>query len=316
MKSFFKAILYLLFPLIVLSGCSRTSFLSFFADLEHKVPLEKSTYKIAKPAQDTTVVWYAPYQIFQNTTQFTADSIRNEEKFNWQGLGNFLYDYYEKDKLRRQQAKAKKQNKQSFNLTPKPMNRQIGLIKDVLDKKGYAFFTEGELNMNLIYERKDDVFDNRHTDICHQIYKENGIWKHDRYNCSTLAGRHWVQNFFNGDGKGTGVLKENQYRGAYLWVDNWTNFHRSPCLVQTGFVEVLRDKDKNNRIDRNGLVERRNDVGINCHWAEGGDVDRWSAACMVHPIPIYYDWAEGIRKSARAWGNRFSLTLIHSNDFV
>lgn len=113
-----KKVLVLVPLFFVLSSCTKSNFSSIFKDLGKEVPIQRVTYKIAKPQKDTTIIWYAPYGIFKNISAFKADTIDHSEEFNWEGLGDFIWDWNEKRKERR---KSKKEIKNTPNPYPTPI---------------------------------------------------------------------------------------------------------------------------------------------------------------------------------------------------
>lgn len=98
-----KQLNIILFALISLFffACSRESFSSFFRDLASEIPQQEIYYSIPIPKKDTLIIWYSPYRIFENKTKFADETISHTERFNWEGLGNFLYDKYQERKVRR-----------------------------------------------------------------------------------------------------------------------------------------------------------------------------------------------------------------------
>lgn len=61
-------------------------------------------------------------------------------------------------------------------------------LKEVIEFKGYKFYNKGDYNVNLIWCRNSDVFDNQYTDELFMAYKINGIARVDTIPCSTKAG--------------------------------------------------------------------------------------------------------------------------------
>jgi hypothetical protein len=116
--SFLTGILLLLMPFLMfgMTSCTKANFASFFADLGNEIPIEKVSYKIAVPDQDTLIIWYSPYQLFENRTNFKSDSIYHSEQFNWRGLGDFLYEKYQERKIRRAKIKESQDNNTSYRL--------------------------------------------------------------------------------------------------------------------------------------------------------------------------------------------------------
>jgi hypothetical protein len=107
---------FLLLISLFLGGCNKPQWDVFFSQMGREVPIEKVSYKIPKPAQDTIIIYYAPYKIFKNTAEFKADTIGHTEEFNWQGLGDFLWEKYQEQKAKR---KAKKQGNETSYLLPR-----------------------------------------------------------------------------------------------------------------------------------------------------------------------------------------------------
>lgn len=103
---FLTGILLLLMPMmLVTTSCTKGNFDAFFREMDKTVPLEQVNYKIPLPDKDTVITWYAPYDIFKNRTEFANDTIYHQEKFNWSGLGDFLWQHAQKYKERRKQKK-------------------------------------------------------------------------------------------------------------------------------------------------------------------------------------------------------------------
>jgi hypothetical protein len=115
-RSFMVALLIL--PLF-LGSCNKPQWDIFFQQMDKEVPIQKVSYKIAKPEKDTVIVYYAPYKIFKNTAEFKADTIGHTEEFNWQGLGDLLWEKRQEYKERRKNKKANKQSKEIGYLLPR-----------------------------------------------------------------------------------------------------------------------------------------------------------------------------------------------------
>ncbi|MDX2304636.1 MAG: hypothetical protein NW226_17640 [Microscillaceae bacterium] len=192
------------------------------------------------------------------------------------------------------------------------MNLILELFKKVILGKGYKFFENGDFNLNMIYVRSENNYTNKYDDWVFCFWKEKGVWQTEIFPCSTKAGKFWTRNFFDGTSDGTAVVVPGQYLQAYEFVDNTTNWHQSPCLLQKGNIKIWRDGNKDNIIDH--IKTQEGWFGIDLHWANGYYVDRWSAGCMVVPLPFYWDWIDVVRKCAKVWGNRFSVTLLEAGD--
>lgn len=191
----------------------------------------------------------------------------------------------------------------------------LSKIKHVmLDKKGYVFFEEGDYNLNLIGIRKDNTVSNKFDDTFIIIYKINGKWAMDMYDCSTDPGIYYMENGLN---KGTAILKPGQYRGAYK-----LGLHQGKydALVQYKPVTVYRDANKDKVMDYTNPETGM--FGINIHrareYGKSVQVDKWSAGCTV--FASSNDFAEFIslvRKSLKTgkYGTTFTYTLLEEKDF-
>ena len=79
-------------------------------------------------------------------------------------------------------------------------------IEKTLKNKGYAYFENGEYNLNIVGIRNSDTgkrVTNQFDDWMTLSYKENGVWKYLEWPCT-------VDN-----GDGTARLVEGQYRGSF-----------------------------------------------------------------------------------------------------
>lgn len=148
---FLTGILLLLTPLAMLSmtSCTKANFSAFFTQLGKEVPLERVSYKVAKPEIDTTIIWYAPYRIFENRTKFERDSIFHSEEFNWQGLGDFLWQKYQERKLRREAEKEDLKSSSSIN--------QSDMIKEALQSVMTKLQEIEELRHIDLYNRQEQA---------------------------------------------------------------------------------------------------------------------------------------------------------------
>ena len=85
-------------------------------------------------------------------------------------------------------------------------------IEAVMRAKGYAFFTEGDYNLNLLAVRSGREATNLFDDTFLAVFKVDGAWETREYACTTDPGTYWLRN---GLEKGTAVLAPGQYRGAF-----------------------------------------------------------------------------------------------------
>ena len=194
------------------------------------------------------------------------------------------------------------------------------LLKKVIDSKGYKYFENGDLNLNIIGIRNSQTagqVTNRFDDTITLSYKQDGEWKYHEFDCTTDPGKFYMEDPIV-DEKGTAILKEGQYRGSHK-----LRLHQGKYLAlgQCRPVTVYRD---NNRDDIYNLNTENLDTGlfgINIHRAtaragkKSTQVDKWSAGCQV--IADNDDWHEFLdicQHAREIWGNSFTYTLIESKD--
>lgn len=199
---------------------------------------------------------------------------------------------------------------------------QMLLIKtnfeDLFKKKGYAFFTNGKYNLNIIGVRnllQGDKQNNDFNDVLVCIYKDqNDTWIKQIWECTTDPGLKSLKQFENS--KGCAILVPNQYRGAYQ-----IGLHKGQyeALVQRKAVEVYRDNNKDNILDFNPQKIDRGMFGINIHKSnpttESVIVDGWSAGCTVFKkADNFKEFMQLCKKARDLYGNSFTYTLITTDD--
>ena len=88
-------------------------------------------------------------------------------------------------------------------------------FEKLFKKKGYAYFTNGAYNLNIIGVRAAGRnITNSFDDVLVLIYKSpSGQWQRQIYNITTDPGRYYMLNPTTR--KGTAILVPGQYRGAY-----------------------------------------------------------------------------------------------------
>lgn len=211
------------------------------------------------------------------------------------------------------------------------MNEEILRLKNACQKLGYAFFENGDFNLNLIAVRENDVFENTFSDTLNIVYKENGIWKLEKYNWTTLAGTLGVggeQNPLTASQTGTGVsgtavIVEGQYRGVFRFVDSnnyntlWLQY---PYFDQIKNMNYYRDNDKNGIISRGRIYQGNYKTNLH-RMTNNGVISRfvnywnvgWSQGCNGCPEPDFKKIVDLVRKAVVLYGNVFSYTLLHRN---
>ena len=194
-------------------------------------------------------------------------------------------------------------------------------IESAVKSKGYKWFENGDLNVNIVGVRNDATegkVTNKFDDCITLSYKVDGEWCFECFKCTTDPGDDWMDNPMNR--KGTAILVPGQYRGSHK-----LRLHQGKYLAlgQQKPVKVYRDKNTNGVYDFDESTIQEGLFGINIHRATkyagrtSTNIDKWSAGCQV--IASNDDWVQflGICQAAREeWSNNFTYTLINSNDIA
>ena len=187
-------------------------------------------------------------------------------------------------------------------------------ILDLVESRGFQVFESGDYNLNIIGIRNPEAAPNRFDDMLIVVWKEKGIWKEERFPCTTAPGQYWLQN--PGRRSGTAVLKHDQQMRSVYKLDNHGSKNPYLALCQrNGAVTVWRDPNKDLVADYGG-DEDRGYFGINIHRAssrkESTHVWKWSAGCTVISDPEDFDRFIEICKLQvfhRGW-HTFTYTLL------
>ena len=189
-------------------------------------------------------------------------------------------------------------------------------FKKALLSKGYAFFENGNYNINIVGVRNDSGKADTFDDFINVIYKINDEWCVDTYPATTEPGTNILRRPINK--KGTAILVPNQYRGVYK-IDTHGGKRKYTALCQrNGEVEVWRDDNRNATPDCIGPKDK-GFYGINIHRQWGSDEREYtggvSARCQVFQNSShFYQFMETCNKAADKWGNSFTYTLIMEGD--
>ena len=192
----------------------------------------------------------------------------------------------------------------------------IADFKKIFARKGYAFFTKGEYNLNIIGVRHKGAKVTNHFDDCLVvIYNTPNEQNVKRiFVCTTLPGKKAMEH--PTAIKGTAILKEGQYRGAYQ-----IGYHKGKykALCQKKPLIVYRDNNKDQVYDLSPISIDRGIFGINIHKAGDNStlVDGWSYGCQVLSKAIDFNaFMRLVEKSANIYGNSFTYTLINEEDLT
>jgi hypothetical protein len=186
-------------------------------------------------------------------------------------------------------------------------------IEAAMIKKGFAYFSDGELNLNIIGIRQSSTGNkvtNLFDDFLTLSYKHNGAWVFKQWAATTDPGTKGVKEFHNA--AGVARLVAGQYRGSHA-----IGLHQGKyeALKQAKNVKVYRDANKDMTYDESKIQEGV--FGINIHKA-GADstyVENWSEGCQVFKKSADFDeFMVIVKKAAALHGNSFTYTLLNSNE--
>jgi len=195
------------------------------------------------------------------------------------------------------------------------------LYKDAFDDLGYAFFKNGDFNLNIVGVRNDSGLADHFDDKLNVFYKEEGDWIVDIYFITTEPGPNILRRpLASVAHKGTAILVPNQYRSAYR-IGTHGGRRKYRALVQRGApVSVWRDNNRDRSPDYEGLVET-GFFGINIHRQWGPDDREYtngvSAGCQVFQSSLdFYHFMETCTEAAARWGNNFTYTLVDERELL
>ena len=186
--------------------------------------------------------------------------------------------------------------------------------RKTLENKGYAYFSNGQYNLNIIGVRAKE-YKNEFNDAFIVDYRTaNGKRYTAVYPCTTDPGYKSLVNPVNI--KGCAILVPGQYRGCFK-----KGYHKGQyiALVQYKPVKVFRDANKDFYMDCDESTIDEGMFGINIHKAGEAStvVDGWSAGCQVLAKNIdYKEFISIIELAIPIWGSIFTYTLLEEKDLI
>lgn len=185
-------------------------------------------------------------------------------------------------------------------------NLTVDWVQEVMADKGYAFFTKGEYNLNIIGVRDASHITNGFDDTMCCLHRAGGAWQSWFWPCTTDPGSVYLDKPLND--AGVAILVPGQYRGAFR-----LGYHKGQyeALVQVKPLPVYRGAYDPSSIET-GMF------GINIHRAGDAStrVDKWSAGCQVFARRADFDaFMRLVYKAIPLWGRTFTYTLLERKDF-
>ena len=188
----------------------------------------------------------------------------------------------------------------------------------IFREKGYAYFTKGAYNLNIIGVRSDNKnkVTNLYDDILIVIYKTpSGKWARQSYQITTEPGLYYmIKQQLNP--KGTAILVPGQYRGCWTIGKHKGKYN---ALVQKKPIKVYRDNNRDAIYDLRPETIDNGVFGLNIHrsneFKPSSKVDSWSAGCQVFADPNQFkSFMDLCKKQRDLYGNSFTYTLLNEQD--
>jgi hypothetical protein len=189
----------------------------------------------------------------------------------------------------------------------------IDKIKVAMKAKGYAFFENGDYNINIIGIRNSDTGNkvtNVFDDLLTVSYKIGEVWHFKKWAATTDPGTKGVKEFHNA--QGVARLVPGQYRGSHA-----IGLHQGKyeALKQAKPVKVYRDANKDMTYDTKLITEGIYGINIHKAGADSTYVENWSEGCQVFKKSADFDeFMALVKKAATLHGNSFTYTLLESKD--
>ena len=183
-------------------------------------------------------------------------------------------------------------------------------IKSILRNKGFVLHTR-PYELNIVGVRTRSTVPNRFDDEIHVFYKSKPMkWEYHIFKATTDPGTFWLENPMQP--QGTAILAQGQYVNAYQ-----IGLHRGKykALVQVGVVAIMRDYNRNAKLDFFNGKKEEGIFGINIHRAMAHGktkvIDKFSAGCQVFQNAGDFEhFLELCDKHSKLYGNRFTYTLL------
>jgi hypothetical protein len=189
----------------------------------------------------------------------------------------------------------------------------IDKIKVAMKARGYAFFENGDYNINIIGIRNSDTGNkvtNVFDDLLTVSYKIGDVWHFKKWAATTDPGTKGVKEFHNA--QGVARLVPGQYRGSHA-----IGLHQGKyeALKQAKPVKVYRDANKDMTYDTKLITEGIYGINIHKAGADSTYVENWSEGCQVFKKSADFDqFMALVKKAATLHGNSFTYTLLESKD--
>jgi len=188
----------------------------------------------------------------------------------------------------------------------------IELLKQILARQGYKVCSR-PYELNIVGVRAATNIPDAFDDTIYVFWNNGTHWQLDNYPATTDPGMHYLKQPLNNIG--TAILKPGQYVNSYA-----VGLHRGlySALVQRAPVTVIRDFNKDGRLDFRSGKEENGMFGINIHRAaESGTtkfVSGHSAGCQVFAnASDFAVFMQLCSQHKKLYGNKFTYTLLEQS---
>ena len=188
-------------------------------------------------------------------------------------------------------------------------------FEKLFKEKGYAWFTKGNYNLNIIGVRSNNnKVTDKYDDILVVDYNTDNCHKRVCYTITTEPGKYYMQNLCNP--KGAAILVPGQYRGCW---QIGLHHGKYKALCQRKAVKVYRDNNKDMIYNMTPKSIDKGIFGINIHRSNKtcicDTIDKYSAGCQVFNDPVEFNAFMRLCEAQRKlYGNTFTYTLINEED--
>jgi len=195
---------------------------------------------------------------------------------------------------------------------PEILPPEVKRIIVAMERAGYVVNKDDtkNYNLNIVGLRNNSTESNRFDDELWVFWKYENRWSLKKFKITTDPGLSWLQA--PGRKEGTAILKEGQYKDSHQLGKHRGQYE---ALVQASPVTVIRDFNRDNKLDFSSGKTQTGIFGINIHRAnekvESQLVNKWSAGCQVFANPNEFEEFMKLCKLRKAeWGDRFTYTLL------
>lgn len=189
----------------------------------------------------------------------------------------------------------------------------IDQLKQALSMKGYRIFSR-PFELNIIGVRASTNIPNAFDDTIYVFYSNGSQWQLLNYPATTDPGMQYLRQPINN--AGTAILKPGQYLDCYA-----TGLHRGlyTALIQQKAVTVIRDFNKDGKLDFQSGTEQTGMFGINIHRAEAAGTAKFvaghSAGCQVFAnAGDFSAFMQLCIRHKKMYGNKFTYTLLQQSE--